>query len=321
MGAFHYTCSSAREAVWRKYSAESKAAWRCVICRTKTPTDGKDNECPADMRANPTSKASSSGDCDNTGSAQKVDEVSYLKELLKHKDIIIANQRDLVDSLKEQIRLLKLETSPKPTAVPKRNTVNARAADGPTAEKQSENTTTSQGPSISTKGDGNRQMNSRIKTKATVLVGQNGAGAEAEGAITNHDMHEALTRVKLQEVIHLNSDPEDNDQWRKVDYRKRRSRFIVGKKSDNSGCKLRAAEMQSHWHVCRLHPDTKQEEVVDYLKSDFPDIEVEKLNPSRPTLYSSFKITVKEEDGTKLLDADRWPSGARIRRFFLPRDG
>lgn len=136
--------------------------------------------------------------------------------------------------------------------------------------------------------------------------------------ISNHDLHEALTRAKLNDIIHLESGSRVDEKWQKVKSR-RPHKTVVGNKSGNGECRLRAADSHSYWHLYRLHPDTTPEDVEAYLKNDFPGVLVEKLNSSNPTLYSSFKVTVRETDGPKILDAGLWPSGARINRFFLAR--
>lgn len=136
--------------------------------------------------------------------------------------------------------------------------------------------------------------------------------------ITNLAVEEALTRVKLNEIIHLEGDPEPGEKWQKVESRRPR-KTVVGTKASDGGCKLRAAESHTYWHVYRLHPDTSPRDVEAYLRDGFPDVMVEKLNSSNPTLYSSFKVRVREADGPRMLDAGMWPSGARVNRFFLAR--
>lgn len=64
--------------------------------------------------------------------------------------------------------------------------------------------------------------------------------------------------------------------------------------------------------------------VVLYLEAnlagnELTDVRVEKLKSIDPTVYSSFKVSVRESDDPKILDAGLWPSGTRINRFFLAR--
>lgn len=321
-GRFHYGCSGLREAVWRKYSAEIKAAWRCAICKAKTLADNDKNTVlsNSDIQSDAHSKNSSASK--NTGSApkttEKTNEVSYLKELIRHKDVIIANQADLIDSLKEQIRLMKLNMIARPTAVLASKQDTSLAAEIQCcADPKSSKAATD-------KKEDSHHSNRRVKltNKPSVVCERDGGAPTSSNnaVVSSYDMHEALARAKLHGVINLGKDANDDDQWRTVAHGRGRSRFVVGKKSDDGSCKLRVAELQSHWHVYRLHPATTREEVLDYLKTDFPDVAVEKLNSYNPLLYSSFKVSVREGDGHRVLDADLWPSGARIKRFFLPRE-
>lgn len=69
-----------------------------------------------------------------------------------------------------------------------------------------------------------------------------------------------------------------------------------------------------------MQPETLPEEnIVTYLEKDFPGVVVERLKSANPAAYSSFKVTVGEADGPKIMNADLWPSGTRINRFFLAR--
>lgn len=321
-GKYHYGCAGMRETVWRKYNLEAKAAWRCVICKTKTTSDN------ADLIANKDTSTpdglvdvnlkGNSANFRNTGSAQKNDEVSYLKELIRHKDIIITNQADLIYSLKEQIKLLQIQAMVDVPHVPKQNTGKSQKPKDVAPGKQSENFVTPESLTAPTNTRDNRQL--RVSVKPKTVVSSNGGGETTKTIVGKYDMHEALTRAKLHEVIHLDKGVDDDRQWTRVSHRRKGGEFVVGKRTDDGSCELKVAELRSHWHVYRLHPDTTPDEVLNYLKTDFPGVLVEKLNSSRPSLYSSFKVTVREEDGSKMLNADLWPNGARIRRFFLPRD-
>ncbi|PSN40354.1 hypothetical protein C0J52_18451 [Blattella germanica] len=66
-----------------------------------------------------------------------------------------------------------------------------------------------------------------------------------------------------------------------------------------------------------LAPDTECEDVIDFLKSDFPEVNVEKLDSRHPELYASFKVSVCENNVDLVLNSDLWPRSARIRRFSI----
>lgn len=243
-------------------------------------------------------------------------EIFYLKELLRHKDSIIENQADLINSLKDQISLLKNvkgnnfppiatpsgETKSSPTLanVVKSGQHGIRAGSSTSLQK-----TAAKGKHTPTNG-------STYPTGTT----RSNPGQSSSRIVTTADVHEALTRMKCDDIINLEPESE-----------KKRTRFvardpIIGEKPVDNNSKLRPAVSYNHWHVYRLHPDTTTKDLEDFLRSgyDFSEIRVEKLQSRNPEAYSSFKLTVQEKDSQRIRDPKLWPSGARINRFFLPRD-
>jgi len=84
--------------------------------------------------------------------------------------------------------------------------------------------------------------------------------------------------------------------------------------------------------VSRLHPDTDVSDmkdcIADILGSDLKDkIQVTKLISKYEELYSSFHVNVKVKvsDFKNVLDvlnnAESWPEGALVRRYFRPKNG
>lgn len=307
--SFDYVCAGVRESNWRKYNAETKFSWRCVICKAKNTGDNAKyavgNSPPRRVEGGVKSKNDANTNQVNRSKAvDKFDEIDYLKELLKQKDIIIDSQADLINSLKEQILLLKRNigfatTSPTLNPIPVSSATNA-ATHAAHRKQQS-----SSAPARKTDGSSGQ------------LVNEEGAKV----GVTNLDVHEAIAKAKLNNIVNLTSDTEDKvqNEWKTVGSR-RRKKTIVGEKPNDSACKLRAVEALSHWHVYRLHPDTRTEDVTNYLRNDFPEVLVESLKSANPEVYSSFKVTVPQRDGPRILDVALWPSGTRVNRFFLPKN-
>lgn len=301
----HYNCANVRETVWRNYTAKVKLLWKCAGCKTKTAL--ADNK-PADKDSKIESKIECPG----------FNEVDYLRDLLRHKDIIIRNQADLIMSLKDQIGLMKAHQAYK-NVPPENKPIHA-------PQRSESRRTTSNVVGVPPKGE-KPQSGWPVKDKqpaddecevsdALPRRSENGDGTSS--TISNCDMHMALTRTKLQGYINLNESPEANKRPRGP-RSKRENQTIIGKKSADGNSSLRAAESYSHWHVYRLHPETKPEDVLAYLQADFPKVQVEKLDSVSPEVYSSFRVSVRENDVQKILNPDLWPSGARVNRFFLPR--
>lgn len=339
---YHYACSGVRETVWRKYTAESKQGWRCVICKTKTVSADIVNSLVNDNSSMnsenlPTVTVTTAGQgCTNTmtrserlkfDSGPKFDEVGYLRELLRHKDLIIENQADLIKSLKEQIVLLKAGRTQSLAMGDKTDFI--QASNPKSIVRKSKTDTSHANASVSALRVGSKKQQNAKSDPGAVEQGnvremevntvRDSGGNKCASNISNYDVHEALTKAKLHDIIHLSGDAHDDGEWRKAQPR-RRNKPIIGKKADDSKCGLRAAESYSHWHVYRLHPKTVTGDVEAYLCNQFPGVLVEKLNSSNPELYSSFKVTVKENDGDRILDESLWPNGTRINRFFLARN-
>lgn len=320
---FDYVCAGVRESTWRKYSAETKTSWRCVICKTKTSGDNakldQGNSLP--IRAQGQERSKNTHELNQSEPSSDVggfDEVGYLKELLRHKDMVIDGQADLIRSLKEQILLLKREASMSAEV-----TQCSRKPSDKKVSKQPLHDGLSNKSAPREKPEDKSQHEAVAKAKlSSIFQGRLGDnGGDSGVGVTRLDVHEAVAKAKLDNIINLTNDTEDKDgkEWKAVGSRRRR-RTIIGERPNDNSSKLRAVEAFSHWHVYRLHPDTVPEDVTNYLKNDFPGVRVEGLKSANPDVYASFKVSVRERDGSRILDAGLWPSGARVNRFFLPKN-
>lgn len=112
-----------------------------------------------------------------------------------------------------------------------------------------------------------------------------------------------------------------NVPWSKVIGRKEKRALIVGNKSNEEAenSKLIGVPKTVALHVYRLSPNTTEEQVVDFLKHDFSEVKCEKLKSRNPDLYSSFKVEINENNLESALNANIWPTNARVRRFLYPR--
>jgi hypothetical protein len=111
------------------------------------------------------------------------------------------------------------------------------------------------------------------------------------------------------------------------------SRAVVGCSTSTSEPKLKSVitRRQVDLFVSRLQPDTETTDlqlfVKDLLGEVSGDVACNKLNSKYPDLYASCHISVliAAEDMTRILDilydADSWPGGVLVRRFFKPKNG
>lgn len=127
---------------------------------------------------------------------------------------------------------------------------------------------------------------------------------------------------KIQEQ-HLSSDSssKQHNTWSDVVRRNTNRITIVGKKisKDNITPKLQGVPKYVPLHLYRLAPQTKCEDVIEFMKSSFPEVLVEQLNSRYPELYSSFKVSIYAENINLALDSTIWPENACVRRFLYSR--
>lgn len=311
-GDYDYVCAGIRESSWRKYSVEAKLAWRCFICKTKTSCadntrSDQSNSLSVDRQGCTRSTAADSiaGEIEVAKTTVGFDELGYMRELLRHKDVIIDNQADLIRSLKEQITLLKSETTSTAASI----YPHKQPSDGtpvhavPRASQTQPRVPHSQQATDSPGGKHTGRVH-RVE-RCT-----DGAG------VSKLDVQEAVAKARMRNVISLTEEPKAVVN----ELGTGRRRTIIGGRTNDADCKLRAAEALSLWHVYWLHPDTTEKDLTDYLGDKFTMVRVERLKSANPDTYASFKITVREDEGPRVADASLWPSGTRIRRFFLRKN-
>lgn len=309
----HYNCANVRETVWRRYSAQVKLAWKCAICKVKTTSTDNSKSTESKLEG-----ANGNG-IDNVSKANctVLTENEYFRELLRHKDMIIGNQADLIVSLKEQINLMKTHRAY--NSVASHNNKGGAALQKIDLRKSAPVVPSNKAEiSHSIRELKASLTNDGVCSDSEELLRQSTLGNTAPASISNYDMLEAMTRNKMDHFVNLAGEPDGGTQVKKLRIR-RPNQTIVGKRSTNDETGLRAADTYSYWHVYHLHPQTKKEDVEAYLQKEFPGVQVEKLDSSNPTIYSSFKVVIKESDEQRILDPGLWPNGTRINRFFLPR--
>lgn len=248
-------------------------------------------------------------------------EIRYLKELLKQKDLVIEtqtiaikSQADLVDNLRAQIEDLERKKLGKKIQPSRQSRIDRQLG---WREDTNVGSVTGASGSLSVadvgKGDPERcielvtESQQKSGTSKMVLP----AADFTTGTSANHD------------------DPGDGDEgddgFKTVKRRRQRkmavkaNKPVVGELSEGGNCRLKPAVNYDHWHLYRLDPRTTEEDVVDYLKLEFPEVLVDKLKSRNPDVYASFKVSVSGQNRDNIRKPTLWPRGVRINRFFLPR--
>ena len=112
---------------------------------------------------------------------------------------------------------------------------------------------------------------------------------------------------------------DDLETWKKVPVRKRYNKMMIVGTSGNGKDKLRSQKRRFSLFVSRLKPDVTDDDVKDFVDRMFDvTCDCEKLE-TRYDTYSSFKINVNCNDISMFFDAEKWPAGVLVRKFFSPR--
>lgn len=101
-----------------------------------------------------------------------------------------------------------------------------------------------------------------------------------------------------------------------------KNRPIIGignNDNQNSNIVLKSVSKLAFLHVYKLHPETKVDDLREYLIQRFPEIQVEKLTSKYPEHYSSFKITLNESHLSDAMNPEIWPENTHVNRFFHSR--
>lgn len=182
----------------------------------------------------------------------------------------------------------------------KRSTYAACAVSKPTVPPASEIIISKQNSNLNSQKQNNNKATFSMKT--------------VNAAIT-----EAHTANKMREIQLLgNSEPRDENSrdWQ-ISRPRRTRRFVVGRNDDNN--QVQAVPKFTSLHVTRLAPGTKPEQLQDFLEPNFTDVKCEEHVSKHPDIYSSMKVTIKQDDFRNAWKREVWPSGAIVSRFFMKR--
>ena len=134
--------------------------------------------------------------------------------------------------------------------------------------------------------------------------------------MVNNAVLEAQTRNKMIELQQLGNENINDDYqekgWQKVGRRNRR--YVIGRNEADSG--IQAVPKFVSLHVTRLSPNTKPEDLQNMLARQFPEVKCEEHTSKHPELYSSMKVTIKQENFHNAWRKEIWPNGAIVSRFL-----
>ncbi|KAK4880949.1 hypothetical protein RN001_004268 [Aquatica leii] len=247
-------------------------------------------------------------------------EINYLKSILAHKDLIISNQKDTIESLKAQVGLLNRLLSSTYS--------NTEAA----SVKQTDKI-----PSYSDVIKNKKSVNNKA-----IETSSNKPNADNVSKIVTTDKSKSLKllnkqKSKINEILNLNNDlPSNNIQLNNIvldeesligntDYitvsnkrTKKTNKTTLG--TNINQCEITAVASRRQIFISRLSPNTTVNQLQSHLKKqNITFCNIEKLQ-IRSTEIAAYKVTIPSTEETAIFNPDNWPQFATIRPFYNNRN-
>ncbi|XP_047534371.1 uncharacterized protein LOC125069012 [Vanessa atalanta] len=118
-----------------------------------------------------------------------------------------------------------------------------------------------------------------------------------------------------------------NDTFTTVVNNKKKKKTYTGNKNPNqqgkatlTSNKLKIVPKLSYIYASRFDKHTTENDIYDFIKDcGHTVIKVEKLVQYKDTIFSSFKVTIKQDQESVFLSAEFWPCGVEYRKFTFKR--
>ncbi|KAG5881948.1 hypothetical protein JTB14_020512 [Gonioctena quinquepunctata] len=121
---------------------------------------------------------------------------------------------------------------------------------------------------------------------------------------------------ELHALGETTANSDSNNAWRQAKVRRRgKASYLIGDKGDDTG-DLMTISKYIDLHVTRLKPDTQPDELLNFLKPTLSDVRCSAVKSKFPQSYSSYKVSVKEEEMNKAWTQEVWPKGALVSHFL-----
>lgn len=156
-------------------------------------------------------------------------------------------------------------------------------------------------------------------TVATEISYSNAASRNLQQKTVPEQKASKITKI-LKEDIQHGSKPVGHventaEGWKTVSRQRKRVPVIFG--SSNEDTAIKAAVKYSHYHVYRLQPNIKCEQLEMHLKNkNIDNVKCTKITSKHPDEYSSFKVTVPARYENIIQDPATWPQDVCINRFL-----
>lgn len=108
------------------------------------------------------------------------------------------------------------------------------------------------------------------------------------------------------------------DDWIRVNKKKKRFRGMRGTASVDTGTKLKAADIQIPLYIYNISKENTERDVAEYVYAKTQiNIVPEKINMKSSRDYNSFKFYVLRSKMSLFMDNSLWPEGIYFRKYFL----
>ncbi|KAJ3645105.1 hypothetical protein Zmor_022792 [Zophobas morio] len=229
-------------------------------------------------------------------------DATMFKYVMQQKDVIIEELRSKIDLLQEKICLLE--------QLEKERQKLSQSSITPVAAKQDKQKVNKENGGSSVKVSVKGLRSPAMTSKSPEMSSKSPAMSSKSPVMSSPNIKSIQPTMKVQPKA---LPKRHNDEWNLVEKKKRKA--VVGCFAA-AGCSLKAIPKLMDLHVYRLHPDTKKEDVLTFVKSHFPEAKCEELEAKHKGEYSSFKLSVYADNFGKALDPNIWPVGACVRKFF-----
>ena len=220
----------------------------------------------------------------------------HFKYILRQKDIIIAELREKNEILKDQVKLYK--------------TFSRLQLDDLEGDKQQ----------VEKNKLDDKQCTPQNQVHAKNPNKQRTADQMPKMTNPNHTTKQKqIKQINTPDIRNADTDNSRKEsEWNEVRIRQRKSSQrvpqVVGTNTQFPSIKV--APKKAFIYVSRLAPGTSAAEVCGLLKSKFPETTCQELDSKHPEFYTSFKVTVDLHNFNSALDANNWPSGCYVTRYF-----
>lgn len=136
---------------------------------------------------------------------------------------------------------------------------------------------------------------------------------------TNATLQKCNEYISLGQFDNNSENFAPGEPWKSVSYRKPRKiqqQTVVGSKNISG---LKSVPKFVDLHVYRLDPSTTVETLTNHLIKEFAEVKCVKMVSKYPDQYASFKVSVYQNNFSKIMCADQWPQGVCINKFFQVR--